>query len=344
MYCPVCKAEYRPGFRRCASCDVELVASLDDETEIQYGEFDAAAAESLHVELWRGDDIVLFNELQESLQETRTEFRVEGGEGNWRKPFLLGLSANPTGHLAVFVRSSELPAAREALASALKRTPRKRLLFDAESQSAGELLPENALICPLCESLPEEGSQCSICGIPLVNGAEFNASELSEHLWQGEHPGVFEEILQGLRLEQIPHYTPQRVMARRLHKPCCNSRLCVLVLTADARRAYCVVEAAFAHWRVDEDNDLGIRGSVRRAVEEETDDNSEWIPGERGALLWDGPVREIARSVRDCLRENDIISRLEKDSRKGFLVYVRVRDIERAKAIVLELLHATPPD
>ena len=29
MICPVCHDEYRPGFTRCAGCDVELVDSLD---------------------------------------------------------------------------------------------------------------------------------------------------------------------------------------------------------------------------------------------------------------------------------------------------------------------------
>jgi hypothetical protein len=29
MFCPVCRDEYRPGFTRCATCDVELVAALD---------------------------------------------------------------------------------------------------------------------------------------------------------------------------------------------------------------------------------------------------------------------------------------------------------------------------
>jgi hypothetical protein len=29
MYCPVCRDEYRPGFTRCATCDVALVPSLD---------------------------------------------------------------------------------------------------------------------------------------------------------------------------------------------------------------------------------------------------------------------------------------------------------------------------
>jgi hypothetical protein len=30
MHCPVCRDEYRPGFTRCATCDVDLVASLED--------------------------------------------------------------------------------------------------------------------------------------------------------------------------------------------------------------------------------------------------------------------------------------------------------------------------
>jgi hypothetical protein len=29
MYCPVCRDEYRPGFTRCATCDVALVESLE---------------------------------------------------------------------------------------------------------------------------------------------------------------------------------------------------------------------------------------------------------------------------------------------------------------------------
>jgi hypothetical protein len=31
MFCPICKAEYREGFSRCADCDVDLVDELEDE-------------------------------------------------------------------------------------------------------------------------------------------------------------------------------------------------------------------------------------------------------------------------------------------------------------------------
>jgi hypothetical protein len=31
MFCPQCRAEYRPGFIRCSDCDIELVDRLPDE-------------------------------------------------------------------------------------------------------------------------------------------------------------------------------------------------------------------------------------------------------------------------------------------------------------------------
>lgn len=33
MFCPICKAEYREGFSRCADCDVDLVPELEPEQE-----------------------------------------------------------------------------------------------------------------------------------------------------------------------------------------------------------------------------------------------------------------------------------------------------------------------
>ena len=33
MYCPQCRAEYRPGFDRCADCDVALVRELPPEED-----------------------------------------------------------------------------------------------------------------------------------------------------------------------------------------------------------------------------------------------------------------------------------------------------------------------
>lgn len=34
MYCPECKSEYEKGVTRCSECDVDLVESLDNNTEL----------------------------------------------------------------------------------------------------------------------------------------------------------------------------------------------------------------------------------------------------------------------------------------------------------------------
>jgi len=34
MFCPDCKAEYRPGFTRCADCDVDLVYELSEDQPV----------------------------------------------------------------------------------------------------------------------------------------------------------------------------------------------------------------------------------------------------------------------------------------------------------------------
>jgi len=70
MYCPQCKAEYRPGFTRCADCDVDLVyeppasASGSGEAGGQVENPDDPFCS-----FWRGDDPRIHAELCELLNE-----------------------------------------------------------------------------------------------------------------------------------------------------------------------------------------------------------------------------------------------------------------------------------
>jgi hypothetical protein len=70
MYCPQCKAEYRPGFTRCADCDVDLVyeapASSGDPGEV--GGPDENSDDPF-CSFWRGDDPRIHAELCELLNE-----------------------------------------------------------------------------------------------------------------------------------------------------------------------------------------------------------------------------------------------------------------------------------
>lgn len=62
MICPECKAEYRPGFTRCADCDVELVWEQAEEaaassTSPAYGAAEPGDPnEDPYCSFWKGDD------------------------------------------------------------------------------------------------------------------------------------------------------------------------------------------------------------------------------------------------------------------------------------------------
>jgi hypothetical protein len=67
MFCPVCHAEYREGFWRCADCEVELVSTLSGETR-QEPEH-AQAEERGWALLTREDDPVFLSALVSALEE-----------------------------------------------------------------------------------------------------------------------------------------------------------------------------------------------------------------------------------------------------------------------------------
>jgi hypothetical protein len=73
MFCPQCKAEYRPGFTRCADCDVEL--ANDPPEYALAGQVPAADPgdpnEDPFCSFWKGEDARVHAELCEVLEEAR---------------------------------------------------------------------------------------------------------------------------------------------------------------------------------------------------------------------------------------------------------------------------------
>ncbi|HXH67912.1 MAG TPA: hypothetical protein VNI81_11985 [Candidatus Limnocylindrales bacterium] len=81
MFCPQCNAEYRPGFTRCADCDVELVNDLPEYALA--GQAPPADPgdpnEDPFCSFWKGEDARVHAELCEVLEEAgiphKTVFR-----------------------------------------------------------------------------------------------------------------------------------------------------------------------------------------------------------------------------------------------------------------------------
>ena len=72
MICPECKAEYRPGFTRCADCDVELVweQAEDAAASSPYGAAEPGDPnEDPYCSFWKGDDPRIHADLCEVLNE-----------------------------------------------------------------------------------------------------------------------------------------------------------------------------------------------------------------------------------------------------------------------------------
>jgi hypothetical protein len=114
MFCPVCHAEYRPGFTRCSDCQVDLVRELpttssgfiskaarDDE---ESGEHDSMEL------LWAGIDPRVHDRIAETLTAAGIDYDDEAA-----KSFLLPAAAAKT--LEIRVYASDLEAAKKAIAA-----------------------------------------------------------------------------------------------------------------------------------------------------------------------------------------------------------------------------------
>jgi len=70
MICPECKAEYRPGFTRCADCDVELVWEPAEEVSSPFAAAEPGDPnEDPYCSFWKGDDPRIHADLCEVLDE-----------------------------------------------------------------------------------------------------------------------------------------------------------------------------------------------------------------------------------------------------------------------------------
>ena len=113
MYCPICGAEYRPGFSKCSDCGVELVAALPAEEP----------AHSYAV-LWQGEDAIFHDNLVAKLEEEGIEYGDTPlhvfARGN---PNFMGAILGPHFGFVISVRTVDLPTARSILEGLLEIEP-----------------------------------------------------------------------------------------------------------------------------------------------------------------------------------------------------------------------------
>lgn len=67
LYCPICKTEYRPGFRQCPDCLADLVGSLKE------------AEATKAILLWEGISLSKFDAIVAALRDANVPNRAKSG-------------------------------------------------------------------------------------------------------------------------------------------------------------------------------------------------------------------------------------------------------------------------
>ncbi len=189
MFCPQCKAEYRPGFTRCSDCDVDLVYEPPPAAR----GLGATGEDGLHAEdsddpfcsFWRGDDPRIHAELCELLNDEGIPHKTIR-----REDHLFNL--NTKSAFEVGIPFSQFEKAEAAIKNAYGT--------EDEQRDAGRLLPYGrGYAAELDTAFPWQ---------PALKGFARTQDSQSERLEKLSEP-VSEEPVTGNQLEdRQPNWDP----------------------------------------------------------------------------------------------------------------------------------------
>jgi len=134
MICPLCHAEYREGFTRCADCGAELIFSLAKESN-EKSSPQQIVTEFL-VPLWRGEDSAVYEQIKESLSAEGISFSEIQSE-EFQAPHVSPFPPIPYPNFGFEIRvmPSQLVSAGIILDRILNQEPEELELAHAEPQS-----------------------------------------------------------------------------------------------------------------------------------------------------------------------------------------------------------------
>jgi uncharacterized protein (UPF0212 family) len=155
-YCPVCQSEFREGFTRCNSCDVDLVAQLDEIASLDDKDIKARLEGKELIAVTRGTmDPVL--ESKELLMAKRIPAMVMEEPDPHHQP---GMPKR----MVLLVAKTDLEKSIEVLGASF----RKLVQTEGLKLEHGEGRYDS---CPACGStVPEDAEECPECGLVIGKG------------------------------------------------------------------------------------------------------------------------------------------------------------------------------
>ena len=308
MFCPSCRAEYRAGYRVCATCEVELVAELPVETREQ--------------DLWTAPSVVVWQGAEEArAKELATQLDMAG---------IPAMTKAETGG-DVF---------RVLVFPATEQVARDVLLLPASEFALPEDLRElenRVAVCPICAA--DLYYKSRVCGRCLAEGLPPEQEEEVESVQavSVHHPGDARLIHNKLRMAGIPFHMsglgPGDVVLPRA--PLQAGRYVCWVLPKDLEAAQAVIRSVPLQV-------VPFDTAPSRADDEPSHrDDFETL----GYVdVWHGSDRETAEALRFAFRETEIESVVEGSPTGALRVQVPPDDAARAKVIVTQIVEGVSMD
>jgi rRNA maturation endonuclease Nob1 len=150
-FCPICQAEFRPGFTRCNACDVDLVDQLEEEMDLSEENVKAALEGKELVGVTRGT-LEVVKETRDLLASHRIASIIVDDEDS---PQVHGMPQR----VVLVVSKDDIEGAALVLGSQFKE------MVEEEGMAPPDLKYEN---CPACGTqVPEEAEECPECGLVI---------------------------------------------------------------------------------------------------------------------------------------------------------------------------------
>lgn len=343
MFCPECKAEYRPGFTHCVDCDVDLVDGPGEAARASI----QAPPEKYGALLWEGKDPHFYLSLLGSLQSLELPCcgmprspQPSNGES-------AGYENVEPGAFQVWVSEESLARAKWILESAGEkyeeapaedREPLKSLAAKQPSE-------EGVKVCPLCFAEFETDSPlCPNCNVPfLLHRPESNEDTGARELCDLWHPRFAVELRQALQAAGIPfnnsNYAAADAVTGRSYVP--NYPL--LVLDSDFDRATRVMAQALQRWEFEPTAGFGLAKKSPKAFWPQRADENGWQLRDLEMLLWSGRNLAQAFSIGKALQEHHVPHRVDDAEIGVGKIFIHPEDEAGAREIMAQVVEGVPP-
>jgi hypothetical protein len=181
MYCPLCGAEYRPGFTVCSDCEVALMPDPPRAALANASTGDASDEKSFAL-VWSGNDSRLHAEICEALDRQKIPARTLGSEDH-----LFNLATRPA--FEVYVPADLVNSAREAIKQVAA-------LEEIAEPSESGLLEIPAEDSPLNDSADEYEERRDF--------RNLDPQDATVEIWSGQNRELAAMIASSLRENHIP--------------------------------------------------------------------------------------------------------------------------------------------